>query len=71
MDGALCDKFKRLYALESIPARTVADGLVWAASSFSWVWSWRRSPSGRSAGEFEELCHLLRSFIPTSVKPDL
>ena len=59
----LCDRFPRLYHLDSSKEGRVADKGRWVDSEWVWEWDWVREPRGRVIREFDELINLLQNVV--------
>lgn len=65
-DFKLCDKFQRLFAIETTKSCMVKYRLFVAAEHPGSQWSWRHDPRGREVGEMAALQTLLSdvSLVP-------
>ncbi|GJR72598.1 putative RNA-directed DNA polymerase [Tanacetum coccineum] len=60
-DFRLCDRFPRLFHLDSrLEGRLVEKGR-WVEGVWRWEWMWIREPTGRVSGEIEGLIGLLQN----------
>ncbi|XP_071700289.1 uncharacterized protein [Rutidosis leptorrhynchoides] len=58
----LCEKFDRLFRLETNQNASVADRILKTKSSWSANWEWSREPTGRTEDELRQLLNCLASF---------
>ncbi|GJU33638.1 reverse transcriptase domain, reverse transcriptase zinc-binding domain protein [Tanacetum coccineum] len=59
----LCDRFPRLYHLDSSKEGRVAEKGKWVDNVWSWEWVWVRNLRGRVCKDFEELQELLQNVV--------
>ncbi|GJX92002.1 putative RNA-directed DNA polymerase [Tanacetum coccineum] len=59
----LCDKFPRLYHLDSSKECKVAEKGKWVDNGLCWEWVWVRNLRGRVCKDFEELQELLHNVV--------
>ncbi|XP_071739224.1 uncharacterized protein [Rutidosis leptorrhynchoides] len=69
-DTTLKSRFGRLFKLDSDQNALVSDRVMWNGSFGLGTWQWRRSPSGRSLNELDELNELLKQVQVTEGRQD-
>ncbi|GJS29222.1 reverse transcriptase domain, reverse transcriptase zinc-binding domain protein [Tanacetum coccineum] len=64
-EGKVCDRFLRLYHLDSSKEGRVADKGRWVDSEWRWEWEWEwvREIRGRVCKEFDDLMNLLQNVL--------
>ncbi|XP_071687589.1 uncharacterized protein [Rutidosis leptorrhynchoides] len=58
----LCKVFPRLFRLEESPNATIKDRVSKSSNGLSTTWNWSRSPTGRTAGELDNLLEMLSAY---------
>ncbi|GKC96175.1 reverse transcriptase domain, reverse transcriptase zinc-binding domain protein [Tanacetum coccineum] len=62
-DTRLCDRFPRLYHLDSRKEDSVAEKGRWVDNDWRWEWVWVRELRGRVMGEYNELLGTLQNVV--------
>ena len=62
-DTRLCDRFPRLYHLDSRKEDRVAEKGRWVDNEWRWEWVWVRDLRGRVMGEYNELLGILQNVV--------
>lgn len=66
----MCDKFKRLFHLESQKRVLVGERGEWNGNEWRWVWGWERELRGRAVTEFDEMLNLVNNVKLIQSKKD-
>lgn len=66
----LCDRFSRLFHLESQKRALISEKGEWRDGVWSWVWNWGSVVRGRSINEFEEMLGLISVCHPKQQEND-
>ncbi|GJX98516.1 hypothetical protein Tco_0355535 [Tanacetum coccineum] len=66
----LCEKFPRLFRLETNKDESVGEKRVWGEEGWEWQWNWAREPRGRGEDDLMELTALTNFFVPNVLQVD-